>query len=47
MRSDPPPYAWLGDPAQPFGPVGLGTTGGGATRGSTPWPPAGRGVSGR
>src|SRR6478609_2091736 len=24
--SDPPPYAWLDDPAQPFGPVGIGTT---------------------
>ncbi len=23
---DPPPYAWLDDPAQPFGPVGIGTT---------------------
>lgn len=25
-RRDPPPYAWLEDPAQPFGPVGIGTT---------------------
>ncbi len=24
--SDPPPYAWLDDPAQPFGPVGIRTT---------------------
>ena len=24
--TDPPPYAWLDDPAQPFGPVGIGTT---------------------
>jgi hypothetical protein len=24
--SDPPPYAWLDDPAQPFGPVGVRTT---------------------
>ncbi|TQM64117.1 hypothetical protein [Humibacillus xanthopallidus] len=24
--TDPPPYAWLDDPAQPFGPVGVGTT---------------------
>lgn len=23
---DPPPYAWLDDPAQPFGPVGIRTT---------------------
>lgn len=23
---DPPPYAWLDDPAQPFGPVGITTT---------------------
>lgn len=23
---DPPPYAWLDDPAQPFGPVGVGVT---------------------
>ena len=23
---DPPPYAWLDDPSQPFGPVGIGTT---------------------
>lgn len=23
---DPPPYAWLDDPAQPFGPVGIGTS---------------------
>ena len=25
-RDDRPPYAWLDDPAQPFGPVGIGTT---------------------
>ncbi|MDV3220331.1 hypothetical protein [Intrasporangium sp.] len=25
-RGDPPPYAWLDDPAQPFGPVSIGTT---------------------
>lgn len=23
---DPPPYAWLDDPARPLGPVGIGTT---------------------
>lgn len=25
-QDDPPPYAWLDDPAQPFGPVSVGTT---------------------
>lgn len=25
-RPDPPPYSWLDDPSQPFGPVGIGTT---------------------
>ena len=25
-KGDAPPYVWLDDPAQPFGPVGIGTT---------------------
>ncbi|GAA1965137.1 hypothetical protein GCM10009817_01150 [Terrabacter lapilli] len=25
-QTDPPPYAWLDDPARPLGPVGIGTT---------------------